>query len=171
METFSTLLAICAGNSPVTSEFSSQRPVTWSFDVFFDLRLNKRLSKQSWDWWFEMPLHSLWCHCIEMPYDVTVTWPKWYLLWCAQTIQSLAVKILSQIHYLSHLTSQVNADWHGTKSWHLARQWATEISQTIYNIMIHILLQIWFAVKWLTVIQSAHNFAYAWQLLGQHRFR
>ena len=42
METFSALLAICAGNSPVTGEFPSQRPVTWSFDVFFDLRLNKR---------------------------------------------------------------------------------------------------------------------------------
>ena len=46
METFSALLAICAGNSPVTSEFHAQRPVTRSFDVFFDLRLNKRLSKQ-----------------------------------------------------------------------------------------------------------------------------
>ena len=41
------LLAICAGNSPVTGEFPAQRPVTRSFDVFFDLRLNKRLSKQS----------------------------------------------------------------------------------------------------------------------------
>ena len=47
METFSALLALCAGNSPVTGEFPSQRPVTQSFDVFFDLRLNKRLSKQS----------------------------------------------------------------------------------------------------------------------------
>ena len=47
METFSTLLALCAGNSVVTGEFPSQRPVTQSFDVFFDLRLNKRLSKQS----------------------------------------------------------------------------------------------------------------------------
>ena len=28
-------------------------PVTRGFDVFFDLRLNKRLSKQSWGWWFE----------------------------------------------------------------------------------------------------------------------
>ena len=37
----------CAGNSPVTGGFPSQRPVTRSFDVFFDLRLNKRLSKQS----------------------------------------------------------------------------------------------------------------------------
>ena len=52
METFSALLAICAGNSPVTGEFPAQRPVTRSYDVFFDLRLNKRLSKQSWAWWF-----------------------------------------------------------------------------------------------------------------------
>ena len=47
METFSALLAILAGNSPLTDDFSAQRPVTWSFDVFFDLRLNKPLSKQS----------------------------------------------------------------------------------------------------------------------------
>ena len=53
METFSALLAICAGNSPVPGEFPAQRPVTWSFHVFFDLRLNKRLSKQSQGWWFE----------------------------------------------------------------------------------------------------------------------
>ena len=43
-------------------EFPTQRPVTWSFDVFFDLRLNKRLSKQPWGWWFETPSWSLWRH-------------------------------------------------------------------------------------------------------------
>ena len=59
-ETFSVILV---GNSPVASEFPSQRPVTRSFDVFFDLRLNKRLSKQSGGWWFETPSCSLWCHC------------------------------------------------------------------------------------------------------------
>ena len=58
-ETFSALLALCAGNSPVTNEFPSQRPVTQSFDVFFDLRLNKQ---QSWCWLFETPSRSLWCH-------------------------------------------------------------------------------------------------------------
>ena len=43
METFSALLAICAGNSPVFGEFpAAQRPVTRSFDVFFYLRLNQR---------------------------------------------------------------------------------------------------------------------------------
>ena len=45
METLSVLLALCVGNSPVTGEFPAQRPVTRSFDGFFDL-LNKRLSKQ-----------------------------------------------------------------------------------------------------------------------------
>ena len=63
METFSVLLAICVGNSPVTGEVPAQRPVTQSFDVFFDLRQNKRLSKQWWGWWFETLLHPLWRHC------------------------------------------------------------------------------------------------------------
>ena len=63
METFSALLALCAGNSPVTREFPTQKSVTRSFDAVFDLCLNKRLSKQSWDWWFETPSHSLWRHC------------------------------------------------------------------------------------------------------------
>ena len=47
METFSALLTIFEGYSSVTGEFPSQTPVTRSFDDFFDLRLNKRLSKQS----------------------------------------------------------------------------------------------------------------------------
>ena len=63
METFSALLALCERNSPVTGEFPSQRPVTRSFDVFYDLRLNKRLSKQSWGWWFEIPSRQLWHYC------------------------------------------------------------------------------------------------------------
>ena len=57
------LLAICAGNSPVSREFPAQRPVTRSFDVFFDLRPNKRLSKHGWGWWFETPSWSLWRQC------------------------------------------------------------------------------------------------------------
>ena len=64
--TFSVLLVLCAGNSPVTGEFPAQRPVTRSFEVFFDLRLNKRLSKQSWGWWFEMSSCPLWCHCNDV---------------------------------------------------------------------------------------------------------
>ena len=67
METFSALLAICAGNSPVPGEFPAQRPVTWSFHVFFDLRPNKRLSKQWWGWWFETLSRPLWRHRNELP--------------------------------------------------------------------------------------------------------
>ena len=71
METFSALLAICAGNSPVSGEFPAQRPVTRSFDIIFDVRLNKQLSKQSWGWWFETQSCSLWRHCNV---DAYFTW-------------------------------------------------------------------------------------------------
>ena len=70
METFSASLAFVrgihrsrAGLSPVTGELPAQRPVTRSFDVFFDLWPNKWLSKQSQGWWFETPSRSLWRHC------------------------------------------------------------------------------------------------------------
>ena len=88
METFSALLAICAGNSPVAGELPAQRPVTRSFDVFFDLRLNKRLSIQSWDWWFETLSRPLWRHCNSFPYY----WPfvrgndRWPVIWDTMTL-------------------------------------------------------------------------------------
>ena len=63
METFSVLLATCAGNSLATGEIPAQRPVTRGFDVFFNLRLTKRLSKHWWGWWFETPSCPLWRHC------------------------------------------------------------------------------------------------------------
>ena len=84
MEAFSALLAICAGNSPVPCEFTAQWQVTRSFDVFFDMRPNKRLSKQSRGWWFETPSRPNWRHyndtlCvvinttgISVPYNITV---------------------------------------------------------------------------------------------------
>ena len=68
--------AFCAGNSPVPGEFPAQRPVTRSFDVFFDLRLNIRLSKQSRSWWFETPSRSLWRHCHGVSVKPTAMWGK-----------------------------------------------------------------------------------------------
>ena len=62
METFSALLAICAGNS-LPDEIPAQRPARRSFDVFFDLRLIKRLSKRSWGWWCKTQSRPLWRHC------------------------------------------------------------------------------------------------------------
>ena len=52
-----------AGNSPVTGEFSSKRPVTQGFDAFFGLHLDKGLSKQSRGRWFETPPRLSWRHC------------------------------------------------------------------------------------------------------------
>ena len=83
-------------NGPLCGEFTgpgelpAQRPVTRSFDVFFYLRLNKRLSKQPWGWWFETSPWSLWrqCNeCLKLPHPRvswnshlwhnTEAWPKW----------------------------------------------------------------------------------------------
>ena len=61
-------------------EFPTQRPVMRSFDVFFDLRLNKRLSKQSWGWWFETPSWSLWRHCNVCPKSLIWTWSEFVLV-------------------------------------------------------------------------------------------
>ena len=87
---FSALLALCAGNSPVTGESSSQRPVTRSFAVFFDLRLNKRLGKHSWGWWFDTPSHPLWRHC-----DVTF---QFVSLGCTWTV----IHIFMWIQIITH---------------------------------------------------------------------
>ena len=57
-------------------EFLAQRPVTRSFDVFFDLRPNKWLSKQPRWWWFETISWSLWCQCNVINIYVTM-WQHW----------------------------------------------------------------------------------------------
>ena len=63
MEAFSALTAFCAGNTPVTGELPTQRPMTRSFDVFLDLRLKQQLSKQWRRRLFETPFRSLWLQC------------------------------------------------------------------------------------------------------------
>ena len=83
METCSMLLALCERNPLVTGGFPSQRPVTWSFDIFFDLRLNKWLSNQPRHRWIEMPLCSLWHHC---DWDIFCE----YNPWCLHCFNSLA---------------------------------------------------------------------------------
>ena len=54
---------------PLCGEFTGHRWILLTkasdaeLGVFFDLRLNKRLSKQSWGWWFETLSHPLWRYC------------------------------------------------------------------------------------------------------------
>ena len=101
METFSALLALYAGNSPVPGEFTAQRPVTRRFDVFFDLRLNKRLSKQWWGRWFETPSHSLWRHCNVMACEIPQAAVAWdaLLVICINFSPSTNNWISDYIHY------------------------------------------------------------------------
>ena len=59
----------------------SQRPVTRSLDVFFDLCLNKKVNKQWWAWWSEIPSSSLWRQCNGCAYEndwfkITVVSPR-----------------------------------------------------------------------------------------------
>ena len=70
MSTWITLISLCFGSYDDVIKWKHfpryeppQRPVKQSFDVFFDPRLNKRLNKQSWGWWFETPSRPLWRHC------------------------------------------------------------------------------------------------------------
>ena len=93
METFSALLAICAENSPPPGEFPAQRPLTRSFDVYFDLRLNKRLSKQSWGWWFETLPRLFWHHSNESQSFNNIRWES--LIELHETNQSLSYLLYS----------------------------------------------------------------------------
>ena len=133
METLSALLAICVGNSPVPGEFPTQRPVTRSFDVFFDLRLNKRLSKQSRGWWFETLSRQLWRHrnVVAKFDDSVIVWMtcdflcrqwapifvhiRWYLLGCTASIYCIWLRMkirASQITGVATVCSTACSDWH-----------------------------------------------------------
>ena len=87
METFSALLAICAGNSPATGDFPAQRLVTRSFDVFFDLRPNKGLSKQSWGWWFDTPSRPLWHQCNDWNRNISGEPSQDHGCWCPGSLR------------------------------------------------------------------------------------
>ena len=76
-------------------EFPAQRPVTRGFDVFFDLRLKKRLSNQPWGWWFETPSWPLWRQCHD-------TWIWRCRVISLHTCGSLLVSVNSFEHICSH---------------------------------------------------------------------
>ena len=84
MKTFSALLALCAG----PGEFRAKMPVSRRFDVFFDLRLNKRLSKQSWGWWFETLSRPLWRHRNEI----------WVAVLCCVSLLYGMIKLYGTMH-------------------------------------------------------------------------
>ena len=94
------VIGLCVGNSPVTFEFPSQRPVTHSFDVFVDLRVNKRLSEQSRRRWFETPSPLLWRH-----YNETITTHP--SLYSYGDTENSVLQLHKQFHFTTGLFSRV----------------------------------------------------------------
>ena len=139
METFSALVAFCTGNSPVTGEFPAQRTVTQSFDVFFDLRPNKRLSKQWWGGRFETPLRPLWRHsnvCSNTQYIPSIIHTVQALLCygCYQPILPYPSAIFPRwdrgpfcIHGLTSIPARMNSYIH-YKVWDAGWEWITNFS-------------------------------------------
>ena len=104
--------ALC-GELTSPGEFPAQRPVTRSFGVFFDLRLNKRLSKQSWGWWFETPPWSLWRQYNDEIWDITTL--KYHVNITNHMIKNqLSYSFMvpcSQQARVSYFTKEVNISW------------------------------------------------------------
>ena len=98
METFSALVALCVGNSPVTGQFPSRRPVKRSFDAFFDLRLNKLLRKPSRRRWFESS-RSLWRH-----YNGQIPFPgPIFCLWLSNVSANETRRCVTSLLFVSTL--------------------------------------------------------------------
>ena len=107
--------------------FPRYRPVTRSFDVFFDLGLNKQLSKQPWGWWFEMPLWSLWRQCNGQSQG------GYYLYgWCEWFIPSAP----GVLHKLATITSACVRIYIKRKSNHL-----------ITHLLLHIIMIFWLVIS------------------------
>ena len=112
---------LCAGNSPVSGEFPAQRPVTRSFDVFFDLCLNKPLGKQSWGWWFETPSHRLWRHC-NGPSLFAHRWFMSHVRQQSQSHQTQLARVPGQLHKVSLLQRNDVIKWkHFPRYWPFVR--------------------------------------------------
>ena len=120
MESFSALLALCVGNSPVTDGFPAQRPVMWSFDVFFDLRLKNC-------WVNNREAGDLGYHCAH--YDVTVMWLRmlWHIPAGARTSASSVKMMLLTLllfHNLSYLLYSINREYNVfVKAMHPPYKW------------------------------------------------
>ena len=99
------------GNSPVTGEFPTLRPVTRSFDCFFNVHLDKRLSKQSWGWWLETLSCPLWHHCNDIEKKIRqsfgthselllhVTWQSLFNTVTCKALFSLYMKPLTSYNW------------------------------------------------------------------------
>ena len=148
METCSALPAHCAGNSPVTGVFPSHRPLMRSFDVFFDLRLNKWSSKQPRGWWFETPLCSLCPHCNVY---------EWFFV--------------SSIHNSWFLPRQWNNWWGKAYTTKLCRYCKSQYA-AIHPMMSRILrLTHWGRDKMDDILQTTFSNRFSWMKIDELRWK
>ena len=106
-------------------EFPAQRPVTRSFDVFFDLRLNKRLSKQPWGWWFETLSWSLRRQCnvnkISTDTYTTIQIYQWFRHAMTKSLKCISTtNNIIRVHYVGILLRRTERP---TPSWWLPMSW------------------------------------------------
>ena len=100
-------------------EFTGHRwiPRTSASDTdlwfFFDLRLNKRLSKQSWGWWIETPPLSLWRHCNgPISSKVISTCSSEWIMRCLNELKAWFIcrSVLCFLQYRANLGCAVKRD-------------------------------------------------------------
>ena len=111
--------------------------MTRSFDVFFELRLNKRLSKRSWGWWFETPSSSLWRHC-----NVRFGLYQYVVPPCIRTLRQLiistAVWSRESGYYYDYIALQCDA--HRLSALRMGSWWqAKQISLFILHISLNLI--------------------------------
>ena len=138
METFSALLALSCREFTGCQWIPSQRPATRSFAVFFDLRLNKRLSKQSRHRWFETPSRSLWRHFNDIGTD------PWF--WCTlyRHVLLLDKTVIDnsscfRIMYISWHVESYEVSWHSAMTQSIS-PWIKHLAKLDSVMVLQILL-------------------------------
>ena len=98
------------------SEFPAQRPVTGTFDVFFDLRLNQHLSKQWIRRWFETPSRSLWRHCYVI--NVTMISYRFGKMQCKDNFEFQFTRDAKECQKSGSFQEQGHELFHTVTLWH-----------------------------------------------------
>ena len=154
----SALLALCVGNLSVTGEFRSQRPLARSFESFSELRLNKRLCKQSRGWWFETISRPSWRHC-----NVS---RKCFVYLMSQSVDSFSASSeLKCLYFDNSETFWIRLDLFNDDtcpSGHISRRTQVNVSQSCFNFLnklhkLNYIVQVWTLVEVNCVISDYKN--------------
>ena len=152
METFSALLTLCVGNSPVTDEFHAQSQWRGALIFFFNLRLNKRLNKPSWGWLFETPSRLLWRHrnAPHPEHPMLIGCCLWQ--WCVSNTDTVGLSFLIKFSSLAALkvviltTFSAASDGNFVKITTFLFQWITSGERkNMFHVLLWPLLRHWYS--------------------------